>query len=103
MESYNPLLMVKEPGGRGLLARSEAIMTHADLPSIVTADWENPVNPWSLRRIETEKEGGVTVVHEASSQVARHGLYEYNLREKRTFLGPDILKALSWGPWEKAE
>jgi arylsulfatase A-like enzyme len=104
MESYNPLLMVKEPGARGSLAVSDIFMTHADMPSIITADFENPRNPWSGMEISAgAKKEGVTVVGEVSSQVIRHGPYKYNLTRKRTFSGTDIFKSGSWGPWEGVE
>jgi arylsulfatase A-like enzyme len=104
MTSYNPLLMVKEPGAQGALIVSDAFMTQADLPSIVTAGMEKPVNPWSGAEISpAAKKSGVAVVSEVSSQVIRHGPYRYNLVQKREFQGTDIFHSSAWGPWEEAD
>ncbi|MDR2102961.1 MAG: YidC/Oxa1 family membrane protein insertase [Treponema sp.] len=100
MESYNPLLLVKEPGARGNLQISEEFMTNADVPSLITVDWDKPLNPYRGTVINAAAKNEVlTVVDEVSFQPRRHGPYQFSLRRIREFTGRNIFKAGSWGEW----
>jgi hypothetical protein len=100
----NPLLMVKQFGERGILRVSPEFMTIADVPAIVSADMEHPVNPHLGTSITmTAKDEPLTVVSEVSFQPRRHGPYCFALSRKRELLGRDIFKAASWGQWQRIE
>jgi hypothetical protein len=103
MESFNPLLMVKPFNTRGPLTISDQFMTNADVPSIVTADMNNPVNPYLQTPLGGEdfKKLPLTVGRGVSFQPRRHGPYVYNLSGIREFNGPDIFHASSWGKWQE--
>ena len=61
---YNPLLMVKDFNSRGELVTDGAFMTNADVPAIAVKDViEDPVNPFTGKRLDTdEKTGNVQYV-----------------------------------------
>jgi YidC/Oxa1 family membrane protein insertase len=102
IEAHNPLLLVKQPDARGPLTISDAFMTNADVPTLVTAEMDNPVNPYLGTPIgSAAKDGPLTVVDEVSFQPRRHGPYRYNLTETRKLVGRDIFKAASWDPWQE--
>lgn len=104
MESYNPLLLVKDPGVRGRLRISREFMTNADVPALVTAEWDNPVNPYLGTPIgSAPKDEVLTVVKEVSFQPRRHGPYQFNLTGTRKLLGRDIFRADSWDEWRWIE
>jgi YidC/Oxa1 family membrane protein insertase len=104
MEQYNPLLLVKEPGIRGDLRISREFMTNADIPALITAEWDNPVNPHRGTPIDSApKNEALTVVKEVSFQPRRHGPYQFNLTGTRKLLGRDIFRADSWDEWRRIE
>jgi YidC/Oxa1 family membrane protein insertase len=106
MESYNPLLMVKPFNARGALALSEEFMTNADAPAIAVAGMiENPRNPYLGTPVAEPERGKIPqrVARGVSFQPRRHGPYVYTLSGTREFLGPDIFRASSWGPWQEIE
>jgi hypothetical protein len=62
LESYQPILLVKDFNDTGTLHTDMTFMTHADVPLIATSDLiENPVNPFTGILIESKKEDGVTI------------------------------------------
>jgi hypothetical protein len=104
MVAHNPLLLVKEPGQRGTLEISGDFMTNADVPVLVTAGFDNPVNPYLGTPITGEsKNETLTVVSEVSSRPNRHGPYSLNLIGTRKLLGRDIFKNDSWDSWREVE
>jgi YidC/Oxa1 family membrane protein insertase len=104
MESYNPLLLVKDPGVRGSLRISREFMTNADIPALVTAEWDNPVNPHLGTPISSaSKKEALSVVKEISFQPRRHGPYQFNLTGTRKLFGRDIFRAGSWDEWRQDE
>jgi hypothetical protein len=77
-------------------------MTNADVPSIVTAGMDNPVNPYLGTPIgEEAKKLPLTVAGAVSFQPRRHGPYTYNLSGTRELKAPDIFHASSWGSWQE--
>jgi YidC/Oxa1 family membrane protein insertase len=104
MVAHNPLLLVKQPGRRGTLETSAEFMTNADVPVLVTADFDNPVNPYLGTPITGKsKNEQLTVVSEVSSRPNRHGPYVLNLIGTRELLGRDIFKNDSWDSWRELE
>jgi hypothetical protein len=102
MTAYNPLLMVKERESRGPLLTSETFMTNADVPSLISADFDAPRNPWLGTSIDSDaKEGTLILGNEISFQPRRHGPIQFTLTATREFTGKNIFAAASWGPWQK--
>ncbi|MDR2102597.1 MAG: hypothetical protein LBP42_00680, partial [Treponema sp.] len=104
MVAHNPLLLVKEPGLRGTLVISDQFMTNADVPVLVTADFDNPVNPYSGSPITGDsKNEPLIVASEVSARPNRHGPYLLNLIGTRKLRGRDIFKNDSWDSWQDVE
>jgi hypothetical protein len=104
MAAYNPLLIVKQPRARGNLAISGEFMTNADVGPIVTADMDNPVNPYLGTPINSAaKNGPLTVVQAVSFQPRRHGPNLFSLTRTRNLIAPDIFKAASWERWQEVK
>jgi hypothetical protein len=97
MVDFNPLLMVKERNSRGELGISPEFMTNADAVSFVTADLDDPQNPFLNTRLSNaDKYKALTVVNAVSSQPRRHGPYSLNFSRTRKLVGRDVFKADSW-------
>jgi hypothetical protein len=92
MEAYNPLLLVKEAGTRGLLVVSGDLMTHADVPALAAVTLMGPV--------AMAKTGSLWAVSETSSQPLRHGPYGFSLVGKRELRGGEMFRREEWGEWE---
>jgi YidC/Oxa1 family membrane protein insertase len=104
MVAHNPLLLVKEPLLRGPLIISDEFMTNADVPVLVTAEFDNPVNPHLGTPItEKSKDEPLTVVSEVSSRPNRHGPYLLNLIGTRRLLGRNIFKNEAWDAWQEVK
>ncbi len=111
MEWFNPLLMVKEPGARGVLSVSPEFMMNADVPLIaLLALGGERINPYlgtPLRRpfdsaagnSADNTSGDVSVVEAVSSQPNRHGQYRFNLTRERELIKRDIFQPDAWLPW----
>jgi YidC/Oxa1 family membrane protein insertase len=97
MVDFNPLFMVKERNSRGELAISYEFMTNADTVSFVTADLDDPRNPFLDAPLsDADKQKALMVVNAVSSQPRRHGPYLLNFSRVRRLVGRDIFKAESW-------
>jgi YidC/Oxa1 family membrane protein insertase len=99
MESFNPLLLVKQPNARGRLTVSDTFMTNADVPAILAVELARPVNPYTGAPLAAARTP-ITVVN-ATSQPRRHGPYAYTRSAERTLLEKNIFKAASWGQWQR--
>ncbi|MDR0645238.1 MAG: YidC/Oxa1 family membrane protein insertase [Treponema sp.] len=97
MVDFNPLFMVKERNSRGELVVSNEFMTNADTVSFVTADLDNPQNPFlNIPLSNADKDGILSVVNAVSSQPRRHGPYLLNFSRVRKLIGKNIFKSESW-------
>jgi hypothetical protein len=62
LESYQPVLLVKDFNETGTLKTDMTFMTHADVPLIATNGLiENPVNPFTGLPLESKKADGVDI------------------------------------------
>jgi hypothetical protein len=62
LESYQPVLLVKDFNDTGTLRTDMTFMTHADVPLIAARGLiENPINPFTGLPLERKKEDGVTI------------------------------------------
>ncbi|MDR0389682.1 MAG: membrane protein insertase YidC [Spirochaetaceae bacterium] len=101
MSAYNPLLLVKERESRGSLVVSEDFMTNADVPFLISADFERPRNPWlGTPLVPDAKNGTLTIGREVSFQPRRHGPIQFNFTATRQLSGKNIFSASSWAPWQ---
>jgi len=69
LSAFHALLLVKDFNSRGNLALENTFMTQGDVPLLAMNGLiDNPVNPFSGKQIENEKEDGVTVTTAGSLQ-----------------------------------
>jgi hypothetical protein len=62
VQAFNPLLMFKDFNKTGAIAIDDSFMSNADTP-LLSLDGiiENPVNPFTLKPLQAEKENGITL------------------------------------------
>jgi YidC/Oxa1 family membrane protein insertase len=104
MENYNPLLLIKEPASRGILAVSQEFMTHADTPVLAAEAMtgRGGITGEKIAALAGDAKGGsLWAVDEVSSQPLRHGPYEFNLTGIRELRGKEMFRKESWGEWER--
>ena len=98
MESYNPVLMVKDFNERGILLISNAFMTNADTPYLAARDLTGISIDYNEAGIL--KNDVLVAVKEVSAQPSRHGPRKFNLIRRRVLTGRELLKIESWEEWE---
>jgi len=81
VESYSPVLMVKDFGATGEMVTDETFMTNADMPTLLLEGlFENPVNPYTGNPItsdaKTERDMIVTTSHDYS--LTGNNGYQFN-------------------------
>ncbi|MCL2295411.1 MAG: membrane protein insertase YidC [Spirochaetes bacterium] len=80
LEAVTALLMVKDFDSRGPLSVNDSFMTHADVPLIALENIvENPINPWTGRLLEADKEDGVIITTSRLANLRRHSEYLFNI------------------------
>jgi hypothetical protein len=69
LEAYAALLLVKDFNSNGILVINNSFMTNADV-SLITLNGivENPINPFTMKILESDKKNGVTIVTSYSIQ-----------------------------------
>jgi membrane protein insertase Oxa1/YidC/SpoIIIJ len=102
MQTYNPLLMVKDFGVKPSGAEGPEIisrfMTNADA-ALIALDRiiENPVNPWTGKPLTPDKEKGATIATIGALSTYRHSKYVYNIRRDQWLhVHDDIYKPENW-------
>jgi hypothetical protein len=98
LQSYHPLLMVKDFGGGGTFATGDSFMTNADtiffaLKGIV----ENPVNPFTRLPLQPKKSGGVYVATIGALSSYQHTRYRYNIgKDQWLYVKDNIFDPANW-------
>ena len=100
-ETYNPLLLVKERNARFPLRISDAFMTNADTPSLLSKDLAHPVNPYTGNPVSDAEKAGPLYIYEAPGSQNRHGPYLYTLDSCQ--LVPPDRDIYSGSPWKEVK
>jgi hypothetical protein len=81
VQTYNPLLMVKDFNKEGDIAIDNSFMSNADVP-LLSLDGiiENPVNPFTHKPIQAEKNGGITLTTSKFWTPGRHPGNTFDIR-----------------------
>jgi hypothetical protein len=80
VESYNPLLLVKDFDGQGALQTDSRFMTNADTPLLATDNLiADAVNPWTGKKLQAEKQDGVTITTSGLWSPDLHSKYAFNI------------------------
>ena len=81
LQAYAVLLMVKDFDANGSLMVDDSFMTNADVPLLALNNIvENPVNPWTGKLLESEKDDGVTITTSSLWNVSDHPRYVFNIK-----------------------
>jgi YidC/Oxa1 family membrane protein insertase len=81
LEAYTALLMVKDFNAHGTLLVDDSFMTNADVPLIALKDIvENQVNPWTGKKIMSDKEDGITLTTSRLWSVDKHPKYWFDIK-----------------------
>jgi arylsulfatase A-like enzyme len=98
LQTYNPLLFVKDFGSSGGIAERREFMTNADVPLLALEGIVNePKNPATGNVLQSEKDGGVQVTTLGALGTSSHSKYLYNIRSNAwLFVRDNIFDAANW-------
>ncbi|MDR2745968.1 MAG: YidC/Oxa1 family membrane protein insertase [Treponema sp.] len=102
LQSYNPLLMFKdfgpENGGAEKMAVDNTFMTNADTVFFALKDLiTDPVNPFTNKRLTTDKAEGAKIAAIGFLSSYRHGQYRYTIRKGQWMsVHTDIFDPANW-------
>jgi len=98
LQSYNPLLMVKDFNSRGYLTESDDFMTNGDVPFIALKNIiDNPVNPFTKVPLQTDKKNGINITTLDAVSTYRHNKYTYNINKNQwLFVKDNIYDPSNW-------
>ncbi|MCL2129844.1 MAG: YidC/Oxa1 family membrane protein insertase [Treponema sp.] len=81
LDRYEALLLVKDFDQHGKLQINNSFMTNADVPLIALNDIiENPVNPWTGKPIQSDKNNGITLTTSEVWQASKHLEYAFDIK-----------------------
>ena len=82
VELYAALLLVKDFDAAGGLSTEDSFMTNADTPLLALSGLvEHPVNPWTGKRLESDKEDGITLTTSWLWRVEQHPRYTFDIKK----------------------
>ncbi|MDR2509077.1 MAG: hypothetical protein LBC77_00365 [Spirochaetaceae bacterium] len=98
LQTYNPLLFVKDFGSSGGIAESQEFMTNADVPLLALEGIVNePKNPATGNVLHSDKDGGVRVTTLGALGSFSHSKYLYKIRSDAwLFVRDHIFDAANW-------
>ncbi|MDR2551680.1 MAG: YidC/Oxa1 family membrane protein insertase [Treponema sp.] len=81
LEFYTALFLVKDFNAEGFSV-DDSFMTNADTPLLALSGLvENPVNPWTGKRLESDKENGITLTTSQLWEVGKHPRYTFDIKK----------------------
>jgi arylsulfatase A-like enzyme len=81
VQTYNPLLMVKDFNKTGEITIDDSFMSNADVPLLsLEGIIKNPVNPFTLRPLQEEKGNGITLTTSKFMVPEKHFANTFNIR-----------------------
>jgi hypothetical protein len=98
LQSFNPLLMVKNFDAAGDLKTDRAFMTNADVP-LLTLDAlvQNPVNPFTHKPLKSGKDSGIIITCSGVLHPTDHGKYTFNIKSGEWLsVHDDIFDGSNW-------
>jgi hypothetical protein len=98
VESYNPLLMVKDFSAHGELNTDHSIMTNADTPLLATEQIiKNPANPFTGNSLGAQKDQGVTITTSESWSPDHHSKYHFKINpDEWLYVHDNIFDPKNW-------
>jgi hypothetical protein len=98
LQSFNPLLMVKDFYTDGTLEKSDIFMTNGDVPILAVKDIiENPVNPFTEIPLHSDKDDGIVITTIGAVSTYRHTKYTYNINKNQwLYVKDNIFDLVNW-------
>ncbi|MDR2490313.1 MAG: hypothetical protein LBD20_02810, partial [Spirochaetaceae bacterium] len=96
--AYTALLLVKDFDAAGGLTTNDAFMTNADTPLLALSGLINdPVNPWTGKRLESDKENGVIITTSSLFDVQKHPRYIFDIKKDQwLYVRDNIFDPAMW-------
>jgi YidC/Oxa1 family membrane protein insertase len=98
LQRFNNLLLVKDFGATKELSIDSTFMTSADVPTLVAKDIiDNPVNPFTLKPLYTDKDSGVIIPITPWKPLPKHSEYTFDFRNDEWLrVKENIFKQENW-------
>jgi YidC/Oxa1 family membrane protein insertase len=98
LSGYNPLLLVKDFDAIGDIKTDMAFMTNGDVPLIATKDLiSNPRNPFTGKEVKSDKENGVNILINGSTQPGGYSGYaSLNSNSELYHVSDNIFDIKNW-------
>ncbi len=98
LNSYNPLLMVKDFDAEGEIFIDNTFMTNADAPGLTLENIiDNPVNPFTNKPLQSEKEHGIYITTNGNWRSRDHSKYQYRIRDDQwLYVKDNIFDPANW-------
>jgi len=98
LQSYNPLLMIKDFNSKGNPESSNVFMTNGDVP-ILALDGivKEPVNPFTKKPLQPDKNNGIVITTIGAVSTYRHNKYSYNIAKNQwLYVKDNIFDPANW-------
>jgi hypothetical protein len=101
---YNPILLVKDFNAHGNIQRDATFMTNADTPILAVKDLiPNPVNPFTGRELQADKEQGANIFLGGSSMPRDYtGFAALDKKSPFYHVHDDIFSEENWSKFTKS-
>jgi YidC/Oxa1 family membrane protein insertase len=98
LQSYNPLLMVKDFNEKAGIEKSDTFMTNGDTPLLaLDGIIDNPINPFTGIPLQADKDDGIAITTIGALSTYRHGKNTYNIRKNQwMYVKDNIFDPENW-------
>jgi arylsulfatase A-like enzyme len=98
LQSFNPLLMVKDFNAEGTPKNSDNFMTNGDVPVLALKDIiESPVNPFTKIHLQSDKDDGIVITTIGAVSTYRHNKNTYNISKNQwLYVKDNIFDPENW-------
>jgi YidC/Oxa1 family membrane protein insertase len=98
LQSFNPLLMVKDFNASGNLKTDRTFMTNADTPLLALDSLvQNPVNPFTHKPVKSGKDEKIVITSSGVLHPTGHGKYTFNIKgDEWLSVRDDIFDSSNW-------
>jgi hypothetical protein len=98
LQSFNPILMVKDFNAQGAPNNSDIFMTNGDVPILALEGIiENPVNPFTKIPLRSDKDNGIVITTIGAVSTYRHNKNTYNINKNQwLYVKDNIFDSANW-------
>jgi YidC/Oxa1 family membrane protein insertase len=98
LQSFNPLLMVKDFNTQGAPEKYDTFMTNGDVPILLLEGIiDSPVNPFTKIPLQADKDDGIVITTIGAVSTYRHNKYTYNINKNQwLYVRDNIFDPANW-------